>query len=822
MPLTNPQFTTDTTQALNAAKARANSAHLSFTILGKSYDSLAFESTEAISSAFEASVLILADPDTNRLDENWLGKQAVVTLIDASGHERKLAGIVGNQSEQGWNAKKQLRIKVALRPRLWILTQSRDNRVFQNLSIPDIVKQVLAQHDDVIPAASIEWKLGKTYEPLQYCIQFEETNLEFIERLLSSIGISYWFTEKEGGDVVHFSDSNELFTRLELGPIPFIADAGLDKPQASFNKFIKGSRLRPTRAQVADYNHLTPDNVVRAGDPPADPKDPVQVHYGLGTLNPDEAELRARLIGQRFAIDTLRIEIFGSAAGLLPGASFNFVHPGYPRYTGEYVVVSLTHAISQQSLIEHDNDLGNLAYSLHAHLIPRSLPFCPTFKPPLHLPMIYSARIESNGDYGLLDEHGRFKVRSLFDTRDKDAAAHTEASHPIRTMSFHGGPGGDNTVGASIPFRDDVEVIWSNIDGDANRPVILGAVPDHNTTSPVTSNNFGNNIIRTGSKNELLLHDIAGEEHIELKQGDYDRPFNLLRLDANSAGHLVKFASTLGAMQVYAKQTSKIEAGDSITQTHGNDRSETVENTHKLTTKNKEIHYQSATDQTHNASQNITHKADKNIEHRAEGSTQWRVARNSIVTIKQGDQIVKVENGSLKILAGNGISIKGNGGGSIKIGQNGAGLEIDPAGNVKLYGKAVTINGNNGVKLKGNINQAIGGAAALSLASLVPLAVAAIAPLGAEYRDAVLSFNLPAGTNASSRFVLSEDGGRYRQEKTTADDLDPNNDTLDLKYEQIPIPGTYTLTMESDQGRLVLFEKMPSASFAQSSSGAIA
>ena len=145
-------------------------------------------------------------------------------------------------------------------------------------------------------------------------------------------------------------------------------------------------------------------------------------------------------------------------------------------------------------------------------------------------------------------------------------------------------PGGSGATGAAFPFRDGVEVLWASVDGDPNRPVILGALPNPSTLSPVTSRNFGDNIIRTGGRNELLMHDIKGAEHIELKQGDYDRPFNLMRLDANSAGHSIKFACTLGAMEIYAKQTMKVEAGDSITQTHGNDRTETIENTHTLTT----------------------------------------------------------------------------------------------------------------------------------------------------------------------------------------------------------------------------------------------
>ena len=388
--------------------------------------------------------------------------------------------------------------------------------------------------------------------------------------------------------------------------------------------------------------------------------------------------------------------------------------------------VNLSHTLIQQAVIDHESDFGNLAYTHTAQLIPRSLPYRPALKPAPRLPAVYTARIESNGQYALLDEQGRFKVRMLFDTRGEEEAAHTEASLPVRSLSFHGSPPKANTVGAAFPFRDDVEVLWSSVDGNPNQPIIIGTVPNPATQSPVTSRNFGDNIIRTGGKNELVMHDIRDEEYIELKQGDYDRPFNLMRLDANSGGHSIKFACTLGAMEVYAKQTMKVEAGDSITQTHGNDRTETIENSHSLVTNNKDIHYQSATDQSHHAGQNIIHQAEKNIEHKSAENTQWRVSRDASITIKQGNQIIKIDNGSLHIQAAQGISITGTGSGSIKIGQSGAGIEITSGGDVKLYGKQVTIDGANGVKLKGKVNWEIGAGGSLSPAALAPLTISPI------------------------------------------------------------------------------------------------
>jgi len=719
MSMPAPQIPSNAAEATAAIKSHtANSAHLRFAIAGQSHDAISFDGTEGISTTFSATLYVLA-----QLDSAWLGQPGVVTITDSSGNERTLAGIVAYQRDRGLNAKNQARVEILLRPRLWVLSQSSDNRVFQGLSIPDIVTTVLKQHD--IESDSALWHLSQTYPALPYNVQFGETDLEYVERLLSEIGVSYWFSVKDGKDVLNFTDDNSKFTTLELGKIPFIENAGLDKPQASFNKFIKGIRNVPANVQVVDFNPMTPDNVINAGNgPTAD--DPAHVHYGLGTNGHDEAELRSRIINERHAVDGLRIEIFGSVAGLYPGAVFSFEHPRYEKYSGDYLVMSMTHTLIQQAVVEHESDLGNLAYTQHAHLIPRTVPYRPVLKPAQVLPTVYSARIESNGDYAQLDEHGRFKVRKLYDTRDTEDVAYTEASIPMRTLSFHGGPGSDNTVGAAFPFRDGVEVLWASVDGDRNRPIILGSVPDATTLSPVTSSNYGDNIIRTKGKNELVMHDIKGEEHIELKQGDADKPFNLMRLDANSAGHVVKMACMLGAMEFYAKQTTKIEAGDSITQTNGNDRTETVENSHKLTTNKGDIHYQAATDQTHDAKDNIMHKADKNIEHKSGEATRWSVNRNYTVVIKQGNQTITIDNGSMLIKAAGAITIKGTGNGTITFGQNGGGFSIDGGGNIKLFGNTVTVNGTDSVKIKGQVSYGSGSGAVLSAAALAPLTISPI------------------------------------------------------------------------------------------------
>ena len=112
----------------------------------------------------------------------WLSQPATVSLTDAAGNSRTLAGLVFATRERNRNAREQMRLEVTLRPRLAELEYSEDNRIYQALSIPQIVTRILKQYD--ILSDSILWRLNHTYAAKQYVVQFQETDLQFIERLL--------------------------------------------------------------------------------------------------------------------------------------------------------------------------------------------------------------------------------------------------------------------------------------------------------------------------------------------------------------------------------------------------------------------------------------------------------------------------------------------------------------------------------------------------------------------------------------------------------------------------------------------------------------
>ena len=139
-----------------------------------------FEGEEAISSPFEFRVRLLAEHDA--LDMNEIVGQAVSMSIGLPGGEQTyIHGIVG-RFRQGGSGLRLTSYTADVYPKLWLLTKTRDARIFQNKSVPDIVKQILSEHG----VTDVKDSLTATYEPREYCVQYQETAFDFVSRLLES------------------------------------------------------------------------------------------------------------------------------------------------------------------------------------------------------------------------------------------------------------------------------------------------------------------------------------------------------------------------------------------------------------------------------------------------------------------------------------------------------------------------------------------------------------------------------------------------------------------------------------------------------------
>jgi type VI secretion system secreted protein VgrG len=187
-------------------------------------------------------------------------------------------------------------------------------------------------------------------------------------------------------------------------------------------------------------------------------------------------------------------------------------------WNDEYVLTKVKYKGNQKSLFAFlpEQKKYEPTFECEFESIPFNIEFRParkTFIPKVS--GIMSAKIESgSGDeYAFIDDQGRYKAKMLFDLSDK---SNGEATLPIRLTQGYSGPG----YGIHFPNHADAELLWACVDGNPDRPIGLGTVPNPSTATPVTSQNKMQNVIRTAAGNELIMDDKSKESQILINTTD--------------------------------------------------------------------------------------------------------------------------------------------------------------------------------------------------------------------------------------------------------------------------------------------------------------
>jgi type VI secretion system secreted protein VgrG len=145
-------------------------------------------------------------------------------------------------------------------PHLWFLSRTSDCRIFQEKSIPDIIKEVLQMHG----VSSIDDRLMGTYAPRDYVVQYRESALDFVQRLMEQEGIFYWHEHTESQHTMVLADSNTAAAQCPLGAVGFL---GGDGGAMSLSRLDDESVVRSGKWTVRDFNFLTPSTLLEGSEP---------------------------------------------------------------------------------------------------------------------------------------------------------------------------------------------------------------------------------------------------------------------------------------------------------------------------------------------------------------------------------------------------------------------------------------------------------------------------------------------------------------------------------------------------------------------------
>jgi len=368
---------------------------------------------------------------------------------------------------------------VELRPTLWRASLAFTSRVFQDVTIADIAAAVLEQH-----GVAHELRLDETYPTREYVVQYQESDLDFLHRQLEHWGIFYFFEQSQGGETMVLADSNRAF--LEADARTYSPRAGGRMVESTVVTALgRRHRARPLDVALVHYNWRTP-SVEPVGGAEAEPNAGygTQRYYGEHIKDGAEGDALAAVRAQALAVTHETYSGETPAPGLLPGTRFEL--SGYPvgDLDQPYAVTS----------IREEASVDGSTYGQTFEAIPQAVPFRPqrvTPKPKIVGFMHAVVDGEVPGMAAPIDEQGRYKVVLPFDEVGKPGQGN--ASRWVRMAQTSAGSG----YGTHFPAHIGIEVVISHLDGDPDRPVIVGTVPNPETSSPVTSDDATKSRIKT-------------------------------------------------------------------------------------------------------------------------------------------------------------------------------------------------------------------------------------------------------------------------------------------------------------------------------------
>ncbi len=482
---------------------------------------LDFQGSERISGLFRFEINLLsedADIDFGKV----VNKPA--TFLMMRGREKvPIHGIVSD-IRQGGRTKDYFHYSVTLRPRLWLLSLSHRSEIYQQQTVEEIIKHRLTEAG--FAPSDFRFDLQGSYDARVYCVQHRESDLDFISRLLEHEGIFYFFDHEGDRETMVMSDSRDVHEPI-LGEdvMRFHEGSGMTTGDKEVvYGLLAQERVVTGKVVLKDYNYETPDVSLTVesqinGSMPGSYYD-----YGQHFKTAGEGQRLAEARNQEIECVRREIRAGSTCMGFRSGFLFTLEDHFREDLDADYLLTEILHEGSQRRAAamelglrgkEEDESAGEQLYGNRFTAIPSTVQFRPPrLTPKPHVGGLMTGKIESSGgDYPHVDDVGRYRARMHFDTGDSATA---DATLPIRMSQFHSGP----DYGIHFPNHADTEAVWACVNGDVDRPVVLGTVPNPNNTSPVAADNKAQNIIRTKSGNQLVMDDTIDEAQFQLNTPD--------------------------------------------------------------------------------------------------------------------------------------------------------------------------------------------------------------------------------------------------------------------------------------------------------------
>ena len=453
----------------------------------------------------------------NAIDLNQLlGKPMCLSLQLDDGGERYFHGIVARCSQnvdQGQFASYQ----ATLRPWLWLLTRTSDCRIFQNLTIPQIIKQVFRD----LGFSDFEDALSRPYREWEYCVQYRETSFDFVSRLMEQEGIYYFFRHEQGRHVLVLADAYGAHTSVPgYASVPYYPKNEQQRERDHIHDWHLAQEVQPGSLELNDYDFQRPSariDVRSAMPRPHTAGDYPLYDYPGTYVQSEDGEHYARTRIE--ALQTLheQVEFAGNARGLGSGHLFSLTGFSRQDQNREYLIAGARYYVAQESG-ESGGAGASAQFESSLTCIDAQQSYRPL--PNTHRPIVKGPQtalvVGPKGEEIWTDQFGRVKVHFYWDRHDQ---SNENSSCWIRVSQAWAGK---NWGSVQIP-RIGQEVIVSFLEGDPDRPIITGRVYNAEQTVPYA---LPANATQSGTKsrsskggtpanfNEIRMEDKKGAEQL--------------------------------------------------------------------------------------------------------------------------------------------------------------------------------------------------------------------------------------------------------------------------------------------------------------------
>ncbi|MCY7344958.1 MAG: type VI secretion system tip protein VgrG, partial [Pyrinomonadaceae bacterium] len=508
--------------------------------------------TEEISSLFEYEVELLHEEEKPGFEatpidaKKLLGQAVAIEINQRDGTQRLLGGMITRFS-QGHRDIRFSYYYATIVPYVWLLTQISQSRMFQHLSVPDILKKVFTGFE-------VSYELQGSYKPRNYCVQYRETDFDFASRLMEEEGIYYFFQHTDGKNKMIVADTPQSHPDCPAkSDIPFALKVTDEEDFiTSIKKWQNDHQLQTGKVSFWDFNFQAPSKKLDATQPTifkvADNEKLEVYDFPAGYARKyddidrgggersdvqnvfDDKTKRAEIVMQSLDSQYRIISGNSDCSSLTSCYRFKFFNHPTAEQNGQYVVTSVTHEAEQNPTYTTDDDVErpyNNSFTCIAHG-KGAPPFRPVQK--VRKPTVQGSQtaivVGPAGEEIFTDKYGRVKIQLHWDREGQD---NSDSSCWVRVAQAWAG----NGWGMMFIPRIGMEVIVHFLEGDPDQPIITGCVynpstmppytlPDEKTKMTIKSNSSKGG----GGFNEFRFEDKKGSEQI-FTHGEKDQDIRI-------------------------------------------------------------------------------------------------------------------------------------------------------------------------------------------------------------------------------------------------------------------------------------------------------